>query len=98
MCARRCARAQTQHIFILMGQYDVQQFATAGQCKKRKTKGKAEGLIEKRIQTMKFLCQQLCVSLLITHPQGTWVTFQLAQRGTWHLASQGQQWDVMEYD
>ena len=34
----------------------------------------------------------------IMHPRGTWVTFQLARRGTWHPASQGQRWDVMEYD
>lgn len=34
----------------------------------------------------------------IMYPRGTWVTFQLARRGTWHPASSGQQWDVIEYD
>lgn len=32
------------------------------------------------------------------HPRETWVTFQLARRETWHPASQGHRWDVMEYD
>lgn len=41
----------------------------------------------------------VCLGIIgIMHLQGTWVTFQLAWRGMWHPASQGQQWDVMEYD
>lgn len=81
-----------QHVCqsFYVAQYGSWHLTAAGQWNKRK-----------KPQTMKCLCQQPYLSLEIMgimHPQGTWVTFLLARRGTWHPASQGQQWDVMEYD